>query len=342
MGVTYLRSVCPDEYPEPLPGAELIARLNEQLTVAREALGQLSALLESPSAWLLFVDLDGRLITCNANFAASFCGPHGTRPAPGAALEALIPRELAARWLPLHRRALTEGPVQSDFELPDGRVLQFTFNRVDKDGRPIGVSQFGVDITEAKRAEASLLESETRLRSCIDNSPVAVFLADEHGRFLQVNPAAERITGYTREALLARAIPDLVPPEVRAHAIGRFQELKDSGYARLETEIMREDGSCGFWSVEAVRLDPARFLGFASDITGRRKAEVERAALLDQLRQSQKMESLGVLAGGVAHDMNNVLAAILSLASAHLRIEPEGAPARAAFGTIRDAALRGG
>jgi Cu+-exporting ATPase len=68
----------------------------------------------------------------------------------------------------------------------------------------------------------------------------------------------------------------------------------------------------------------------------------ERVRLHNQLVQSQKMESLGNLAGGVAHDMNNVLGAILGLASAHLRIQPEGSPAHQAFETIATAAQRGG
>jgi signal transduction histidine kinase/ActR/RegA family two-component response regulator len=71
-------------------------------------------------------------------------------------------------------------------------------------------------------------------------------------------------------------------------------------------------------------------------------ANKEKIELLAQLLQSQKMESLGIMAGGIAHDMNNILGAILSLASAHLILQPRESPTYPAFETIRDAATRGG
>ena len=87
--------------------------------------------------------------------------------------------------------------------------------------------------------------------------------------------------------------------------------------------------------------EPFAILGIAKDITEARRGEQERAKLQSQLQHAQKMESLGSLAGGVAHDMNNVLGAILGLASANVDTLPKGNPARQAFETIVKATERG-
>ena len=198
------------------------------------------------------------------------------------------------------------------------------------------------DISARKQAEASLSESEERLRSYIQNAPIGVFECDANGRYLDINPAASRITGYAREELLQMSVPDLLPQAEAEEAGRQFQRLIETGYSFGELQFKKKDGEIGHWSVEAVRLSENRFLGFASDISGRKKNEEERMVLLRQLYQSQKMESLGVLAGGVAHDMNNVLGAILALASTHLAHVPETHALYPSLKTIRDAAIRGG
>ncbi len=93
-------------------------------------------------------------------------------------------------------------------------------------------------------------------------------------------------------------------------------------------------------------LDPAGNLlgyrGLDRDVTEEKKRDLERRNLEAHLHQAQKMESLGILAGGIAHDMNNVLGAVLGLASANVQIQPEGSPAYNSFETIAKAATRGG
>ena len=85
-----------------------------------------------------------------------------------------------------------------------------------------------------------------------------------------------------------------------------------------------------------------KLVGFVQDITERRRVEQEHALLQGQLLQGQKMESLGRLAGGIAHDMNNVLGAILALSSANVDVQPAGSAVHRAFETISQAASRGG
>jgi signal transduction histidine kinase len=110
--------------------------------------------------------------------------------------------------------------------------------------------------------------------------------------------------------------------------------------------VKHADGSWRTFEANGSRLQLADgaplFMGVAHDITGRLQAEEQQRLLQAQLQQTQKMESLGSLAGGVAHDMNNVLGAILGLASASLESQPKDSPTRRALETIVKAAERGG
>jgi PAS domain S-box-containing protein len=130
---------------------------------------------------------------------------------------------------------------------------------------------------ERKSAEKKLRESEGRLHSYIDNAPEGVFIADETGRYLEVNPAACRITGYEMEELLMMHIPDLLAPESLLAGAKNFKEVIESGHACSELLFRHKDGSLRHWLVDAVRLSPTRFLGFTKDITKRKLAEATLA-----------------------------------------------------------------
>jgi signal transduction histidine kinase len=115
----------------------------------------------------------------------------------------------------------------------------------------------------------------------------------------------------------------------------------------VERKFLRADGSTFWGHLSGRRLENPdgslrALVGIVTDVTKRREVEEQQQFLQAQLHQAQKMESLGSLAGGMAHDMNNVLGAILGLASAHIEDQPVGSPAQKAFGTIIKAAERGG
>jgi CheY-like chemotaxis protein/nitrogen-specific signal transduction histidine kinase len=122
--------------------------------------------------------------------------------------------------------------------------------------------------------------------------------------------------------------------------------LKEHGMVlRFETPQRRKDGSIFLAEISVTTLEmdgqPCH-LSFTRDITERKQAEEEKLKLQAQLQQSQKMESLGRLAGGIAHDINNVLGAILGMATANIETQPMGSFAYRAFDTISQAAIRGG
>ncbi|HJW34807.1 MAG TPA: ATP-binding protein [Holophagaceae bacterium] len=193
-----------------------------------------------------------------------------------------------------------------------------------------------------------LLESEAKYRSLVETAQELVWKCDSEGRFTYLNPAWEKTHGYQVAEMLGRSFGDFQTPEVFARDSAAFaRQMQGEGVREYETTHLARDGRELTLLFNAIPLRDAegRIIGCqgtAVDLTGRKLAEQEQERLRAQLSQSQKLEGLGSLAGGVAHDMNNVLGAIMGLASLHVNTQPPGSPAQQAFQTILKAAERGG
>ncbi|TFH48724.1 MAG: PAS domain S-box protein, partial [Methanothrix sp.] len=151
----------------------------------------------------------------------------------------------------------------------------------DQNGAILYFEGTAIDITERKRAEMALLESEKRYRSYVYNAPYGVFVADENGKYLQVNPMACKITGYDESELLHMSIPDLLSSDMYYSGSRHFLEVQANGYASSEMPFLTKNGERRIWSVTATKLSETRFLGFVEDITERKRVE-------DALRESEK------------------------------------------------------
>lgn len=175
---------------------------------------------------------------------------------------------------------------------------------------------FGVihDITAQKRAAVELLESESRYRSLFQNNHAVMLLVDpENGAIVDANPAAVRYYGWSREQLLAKRVSDiniLSPEEIKA-ALERARSARQNSF---EFRHRLADGSIRDVEVLAGAIQVGgrdRLYSIVHDITERKEAEEKQGRLQEQLLLAQKLESVGRLAGGVAHDLNNLLSPIL-------------------------------
>ncbi len=171
------------------------------------------------------------------------------------------------------------------------------------------------DITESKRAGHALRESETKFATAFQASPMVLTIVELHtGRFIEVNHAFERISGYTRAEAIGKTTLELglwTPADRAAHVA----ELQHTGYVRGRVLTFRVRGGKEVFmrsNADIVVLEGVRcILTVLEDISEQRRAEQQKAALETQLRQNQKLEALGTLAGGIAHDFNNILTAIV-------------------------------
>jgi two-component system, cell cycle sensor histidine kinase and response regulator CckA len=174
----------------------------------------------------------------------------------------------------------------------------------------IGVA---VDITEVKQAQQALAESEERLRTIVELAPDGIFVVSDQGQIVEVNQAACKQLGYTRDQLLQLKILDIVSPRFAKRVAARLRG--QAPFGSYESSHIRADGvevPVELSVSEIIFRGQPAFLGIARDMSDRKQAEEHRGKLEQQLRQAQKMESVGRLAGGIAHDFNNLLMVIRS------------------------------
>ncbi|MEW6218699.1 MAG: response regulator [Thermodesulfobacteriota bacterium] len=170
---------------------------------------------------------------------------------------------------------------------------------------------------EATRQE--LASSRARFRDLVETISDFVWEMDSQGRYTYCSPVCSRLFGRSPDELLGQFFSQALLPEVDRQTCHQHLQhcvATGRGYAGLERSCLHADGRTVFVESSAMPVLNERgaligFRGIDRDITERKREEIARAQLEEQYRQSQKMEALGTLAGGIAHDLNNVLAPII-------------------------------
>ncbi|MDD4118472.1 MAG: response regulator [Kiritimatiellae bacterium] len=207
------------------------------------------------------------------------------------------------------------------------------------------MEQLEQDILQRQKTEARLRASEERFRSFVENANDIVFSLSPGGAFVYVSPNVEELLGYSVRELEGREFQSLVHPEDLPACLTALERVmagdKQSG---IEYRVRHRNGD---WHWHMTNAAPVRNaegqligLGIARDITGLKADAAERAVLQDQLVQLQKIESVGRLAGGVAHDFNNMLQVILGHVELAMERNAAGRSARDDLLEIRKAAER--
>lgn len=305
---------------------------------AERQLRELAAIVESSRDAILSRTVDGVVTSWNA--AAERMYGYSAEEIVGRSIMMLAPPERRQELDAINER-LGRGEIVEPFETvrvrKDGTLIEVESSIspiIDESGRVVGASAISRDISERKRVYAALRESEARYRDLFENATDLIAIVDLESRFTAVNEAFVRTLGYSREELIGRRVGELVPPEWHE----RLQQAYDGKLGGkldatvYEHELLAKDGRRIQVEVASRLIEreghPIGTEAICRDIS-------ERKHLEEQLRQSQRLESIGRLAGGIAHDFNNLLTVITGYSEALLdqgdaSIEPELAEIAAA------------
>jgi PAS domain S-box-containing protein len=296
------------------------------------------ALAEHTSDFFGLMDEDGLALFMNRSVRGA-----GTSEVEGRSLEEFLSPERARQIRAMLIEAKNTGKAVVNDALRiaalDGTERWFVEKciPVPQPNGPMRYLLIRTETTHLRRAEQELRASEARYRTLFDSNPDPVFVVCASSlAILAANPAAVRLYGFSEEALRSMCWPDLFPAEARDGLSERFRS-NPAGERRSVVRQRRQDGS----SVTAEIVDnPIVFAGEAARMAVVRDV-TEREHLEEQLRHAQKMEAMGVFAGGVAHDFNNLLTVITGCAGSLREQAQAGSEAIQDLDHLLDAAERG-
>jgi two-component system cell cycle sensor histidine kinase/response regulator CckA len=229
----------------------------------------------------------------------------------------------------------------------DGESVWVTWTNeaiLDASGKLVEVLSIGNDVTELKLAQEALRKSEFWLNSIFNSLEEAVFVVTPDRKLANINDAAKRIFGYSRAELRNLSTEVLHVDHEHYLEFGRrIKKAFDNGEAaNFEFEAKRKNGEI-FPTKHTDSLlknkqgEPLGIVSVVRDITGQKREKEEKKTLEAQLQRAEKMEAIGTLAGGVAHDLNNVLSGIVSYPDLLLMDLPEDSPLRKPILTMQSA-----
>ena len=295
---------------------------------------KLSAILNAIASPIFLTDASGNVLAHNRVFAGLL--GRGRKTLTDAVLPELIPEAVYEEGEKRVRKVFTTGAAEHFVLFHNGRSWEVHMYPVNAADGPVScVTVAATDITEALQKE----DERRLLETAVNNAAECILITDTEGRIEYVNPAFKEQTGYTRAEVMGRT-PAILKSGKQEDAFyaelwqtikrgevwrGRFINRKKDGELFHEnatiSPIMREDG----------QID--HFVAVKRDVTQEHLLEL-------QLQQAQKIEALGTLAGGIAHDLNNILAIILGRSELVLDMLDEDHPARESLDTIIRTAAR--
>ena len=243
----------------------------------QQAAADLAALIDSTDDFVWSVDLDFRLVTFNRAVQRYYEAEFGVKAAPGMRPEELVPAARAARWHGLYERALKEGSCRLASLRADGRYGELTLRPIVADGKTVGISVFGTDITERKAAE----EARALLASVVESSNDAIHTVKLDGTVASWNRGAELLFGYRAEEVVGKSVAILAPPDRGEEVPQLIGFVSQGGVVHpFDTSLRAKDGQeiDVSLSISPIRNSEGNVVGasaIAQDIRERKRVERE-------------------------------------------------------------------
>ena len=239
----------------------------------------------------------------------------------------------------------------------ESKAVRYPFRGIKKSGETIHVEIYGssmvlkgktiatgtmLDITESKRAQEALRESEEKYRTILEDIEDGYFEIDIAGNLALFNGSLCEILGYSKDELTGMNNRQFTDEENAKKLYQTFNRVYTTGKSDkgFDWKIIRKDGNKRFVETsislkKGSEGQPIGFQGIVRDVSDRRQIEKDKAKLEARLQRAQKMEAIGTLAGGVAHDLNNILGGLVSYPELLLLQLPEDSPLRKSILTIQ-------
>jgi PAS domain S-box-containing protein len=226
-------------------------------------------------------------------------------------------------------------------------LIQFEeFDRMTKNANKMLQDKINAQ-QELKDEKEALRKSEAKFRGLVETSYDWIWEINKDGVYTYASPQVESILGYKPDEVLGKTPFDFMPPAERKHIVPLFKARikKAQPIVTLENVDLHKNGSRVTLETSGVPFfddkgNLAGYRGVDRDITQRKAAEVEKEKLAKRLGQAQRMESIGLMAGGVAHDLNNILSGIVGYPDLLLQELPEDSDLKEPLAAIKESGER--
>lgn len=286
----------------------------------REAKDYAESLVQTANTMVIGLDTGGKVTVFNE--AAERITGYSRDELSGVNwFEVLVPKDRYPEvWKGFN--VLIKGGILKHFENPiltksgEERYVVWQNSHLTRGGEVVGTISFGIDITDRKRAEEALGESEERFRQFFQTIPEYAYLISPDGHILEVNEAACKALGYRREEILGKPLSVIYAPESLAKMKRLLASWKKTGVLRNQEMVIVSKGGqtrVVLLNVGAVKDKNGRIIHSTSvqtDITELRETEADLKRNRDKLAEAKRLSDIGVLAASVAHDLRGPLSVI--------------------------------